>query len=86
MMTMHLLSAAATPDPVQHVLRHLLDINIGPFHLTNQMVMAVVAGVLMLLTFPILFRKPQSDAPSGAQNFFESILEFLRVEVFRPAL
>ena len=41
----------------------------------------------MLLIFPTLFgqaRRP--DAPSGARNFFESILEFLRVEVFRPAL
>src|SRR5450432_509101 len=73
-------------DPLEHVLRHHLDINIGPFHLTNQMLMALVAGVLMLFTFPVLFNKAQSDAPSGAQNFFESILEFLRVEVFRPAL
>jgi F0F1-type ATP synthase membrane subunit a len=50
------------------------------------MFMAAVAGVLMLLIFPVLFSKAQDDAPSGARNFFESILEFLRVEVFRPAL
>jgi F0F1-type ATP synthase membrane subunit a len=40
----------------------------------------------MLLIFPTLFRRAQSDAPRGGRNFFEAILEFLRVEVFRPAL
>src|SRR5215203_1081134 len=52
------------------------------------MFMAVVAAVLMLLMFPTLFNKAQTAGapPSGARNFFESILEFLRVEVFRPAL
>jgi F0F1-type ATP synthase membrane subunit a len=53
---------------------------------TNQMLMGLVAGVLMVLIFPLLFRKPVAEAPTGARNFFESILEFLRVEVFRPAL
>ncbi len=74
-------------NPMDHVLPHDL------FHLggtgiivTNQMLMAVVAAVLMLLIFPPLFRKPHIGPPSGARNFFESILEFLRVEVFRPAL
>jgi F0F1-type ATP synthase membrane subunit a len=45
----------------------------------------VVAG-LMLFVFPRLFNRPDSSAPSGAKNMFESILEFLRLEVFRPAL
>jgi F0F1-type ATP synthase membrane subunit a len=40
----------------------------------------------MLWIFPKLFNRPQIDAPRGATNFFESILEFLRIEVFRPAL
>jgi F0F1-type ATP synthase membrane subunit a len=86
-MIMHALLAEAA-DPLEHVLRHPLNIAIGPFHLTNQMLMALVAGVLMLLTFPYLFSKArtQGGPPHGAQNFFESILEFLRVEVFRPAL
>src|SRR5204863_5657244 len=78
-----ILTAAA--DPLQHVLPHPL------FHLfgisvSNQMFMALVAAILMLLIFPLLFRRPIDSAPSGAANFFESILEFLRVEVFRPAL
>lgn len=81
-MTIALLAAA---DPLQHVLPHHL-FDIGGIKVNNQMLMAVVAAVLMLLIFPVLFRKAQSDPPTGARNFFESILEYLRVEVFRPAL
>src|SRR5438067_3077784 len=72
-------------DPIEHVLPHHL-FWLGPIGVTNQMVMAVVAAVLMLLIFPTLFRRAQTEAPRGARNFFEAILEFLRVEVFRPAL
>jgi F0F1-type ATP synthase membrane subunit a len=80
---LHLLAASA--DPTSHVVPHLL-FRIGSFEFTNQMLMALVAAVLMLLIFPRLFDQPRTDAPSGARNFFEAILEFLRVEVFRPAL
>jgi F0F1-type ATP synthase membrane subunit a len=79
---LHLLAA----DPLEHVLPHKLHINVGPLELTNQMFMALVAAVLMLLIFPVLFRRAAAEAPSGSKNFFEAILEFLRVEVFRPAL
>src|SRR3954465_6974461 len=72
-------------DPLEHVLPHHL-FDIGGIHVNNQMFMGLVAAVLMLITFPILFRRPMPEAPTGARNFFESILEFLRVEVFRPAL
>jgi F0F1-type ATP synthase membrane subunit a len=83
-MTQILLAA----DPTSHVTPHYL-FNIGPVKVTNQMLMAVVAAVLMLIIFPTLFRKADTarvEAPRGARNFFEAILEFLRVEVFRPAL
>ena len=83
-MTM-LLPILAAADPLDHVLPHTL-FHLGPIPVTNQMLMAVVAAVLMLLIFPRLFRQAQADAPHGGRNFFESILEFLRVEVFRPAL
>src|SRR6187401_2472987 len=80
---MNILAAA---DPLDHVLPHRL-FDVGPLHVTNQMFMALVAAGLMLLIFPPLFRRAADGAPpSGARNFFESILEFLRVEVFRPAL
>jgi F0F1-type ATP synthase membrane subunit a len=83
---------AASGNPIEHVLPQVLHwsnhtpVRIGPFLVTNQMLMAVVAGVLMLLIFPAMFRRAQSGPPKGARNFFEAILEFLRVEVFRPAL
>jgi F0F1-type ATP synthase membrane subunit a len=73
----------ALTDPLEHVKPHRFIQSI-PF--TNHMLMALVAALLMLWIFPRLFRKPEIDAPSGARNFFESILEFLRLEVFRPAL
>jgi F0F1-type ATP synthase membrane subunit a len=78
---LHILAA----DPLEHVLPHGL-FHIGPLVVTNQMFMALVAAVLMLLIFPTLFKRADGSPPTGAKNFFEAILEFLRVEVFRPAL
>ena len=60
--------------------------SLGPIHVTSTIIMATVAAVMMLLIFPRLFNRPDSGAPTGAKNFFESILEYLRIEVFRPAL
>jgi len=78
-------SILAAADPTSHILPHDL-FRLGPIWVTNHMLMATVAAVLMLVTFLTLFGKPQAGVPTGARNFFESILEFLRVEVFRPAL
>ncbi len=72
-------------DPLDEVLPHTL-FSIGPLHVNNPMVMSLVAAVLMAWIFPKLFPKPDSGPPTGAKNLFESILEFLRLEVFRPAL
>ncbi|MGD0462899.1 MAG: F0F1 ATP synthase subunit A [Tepidisphaeraceae bacterium] len=80
-----MLPILAAADPMEHVLPH----PVFGEHLTwftNQGLMALVAGALMLLIFPRLFSRPDTSAPTGAKNFFESILEFLRIEVFRPAL
>ncbi|HEX4053536.1 MAG TPA: F0F1 ATP synthase subunit A [Tepidisphaeraceae bacterium] len=72
-------------DPIEHVLPHpLFGSHLTWF--TNQSLMALVSAVLMLLIFPRLFSRPDSSAPTGTKNFFEAILEFLRIEVFRPAL
>src|SRR5258707_15699135 len=74
----------AIEDPLEHVLPYTY--HLGPLHVTNHMIMVLVAAALMLLIFPRLFPRPDSGPPTGAKNFFESILEFLRLEVFRPAL
>src|SRR3989440_10152313 len=83
---MHYLNLLAEMNPMEHVYAHPLDFRLFGFPMTNQTLMALVAAILMIIIFPVLFRKAQAEAPSGAKNFFESILEFLRVEVFRPAL
>lgn len=85
MMAGNMMQILLSADPIEHVLPHHL-FWLGPVSVTNQMMMAVVAAILMLLIFPTLFNRAQMEAPRGAKNFFESILEFLRVEVFRPAL
>jgi F0F1-type ATP synthase membrane subunit a len=71
----------AAADMMTHVTAH----DLAP-HFTNQMLMALVVAGLMLWLFPRLFKDASSDAPTGARNLFESIIEYLRVEVFRPAL
>jgi F-type H+-transporting ATPase subunit a len=78
-------SILAADDPMQHIMPHEV-MRIGDFIITNQMLMAVVAALLMILLFPTLFRKATAEAPTGACNFFETILSYLREEVFRPAL
>src|SRR5258708_6327605 len=75
----------ADADPLEHVVAHPIFGN----HLTwfsNQGLMALVVGLGMILIFPRMFKRPETAAPTGAKNFFESILEYLRLEVFRPAL
>lgn len=84
-----MLSFLASGDPIEHILPHpLFTWNIGghAIPVSNQMFMALVAAGLMVVIFPVLFRKASTDAPHGARNFFEAILSFLRDEVFRPAL
>jgi len=80
-----MLNLLADANPIEHVQAHPI-FHIGSFVFNNHMFMATVAGGLMLLIFPRLFRRPIVGAPTGWANLFESILEFLRVEVFRPAL
>jgi F0F1-type ATP synthase membrane subunit a len=75
----------AAADPMDEVLPHTL-FHLGPYVFTNQMLMTVVAALLMVCIFPALFSYANSSVPTGSRNFFESILEFLRLEVFRPAL
>lgn len=77
----------AASSPLDHVVpQGIVPIDSLGIWLTNHMVMSLVAAVLMLLLFPAIFARPRSEAPSGVRNFFESILQFLRNEVFQPAL
>ncbi|HZL35513.1 MAG TPA: F0F1 ATP synthase subunit A [Tepidisphaeraceae bacterium] len=69
-------------DMLDHVVSH----DLLTFSITNHMLMTVVVALLMLWVFQGLFKDAGTDAPTGARNFFEAIVEFLRVEVFRPAL
>ena len=78
-------------DPLSHVMPHeiLRVANAAPGSsspFTNQMLMATIAAGLMLWGFPKMFSKSEIAPPSGVKNFFESILEFLRIEVFKPSL
>jgi F0F1-type ATP synthase membrane subunit a len=80
-----LFSLPAVANPLEHVVATDL-FRIFGITVTNQMLMALVAGVLMVLIFPSVFRGADAKPPTGTRNFLESILEFLRIEVFRPAL
>jgi F0F1-type ATP synthase membrane subunit a len=76
---------AESAGPLDHVVGHPIFGDHIPWF-TNQVMMAVIAGVIMLFLFPRLFNRPDSSPPRGSRNFFEAILEYLRIEVFRPAL
>jgi len=75
----------ASEDPTQHIMPHEV-LRVHGIPITNQMLMSLVAALLMVLVFPTLFLRRTADAPTGARNFFETILSYLRDEVFRPAL
>ncbi len=74
----------ASGNPLDHVVAHDL-FKVGPVVVNNQMLMAGVVGVIMLILFPLIFRKPEM-VPSGVRNFFEAICSYFREEVARPVL
>jgi F-type H+-transporting ATPase subunit a len=74
----------AADDPLTHVTPHRL-FEVGGISVTNTLVMLLAAGVLMLIVFPIAARS-RDRVPSGLRNFVESVMQFLREQVARPAL
>jgi F-type H+-transporting ATPase subunit a len=74
----------ASVNPLEHVVAHDL-FKIGPVSVNNHMLMVTVAGVLMLILFPVFVRRHEM-VPRGVQNFFESICVYIRDEVARPML
>ena len=74
----------AAGDPMDHVLPHVLG-EVGGVRVTNHLVMLLAAAVLMLLIFPIAARA-RGIVPRGLRNLVESVLQYLRENVARPAL
>ncbi len=71
----------------------LLNIDFGPpnLYFTNHLLMTLVAAVLCLLVFPCVARSygrmdREPQAPRGAANLLEAMLQFLREDVARPIL
>jgi len=74
----------ASSDPMVHVAPHTVFTVWGlPF--TNHMLMVSLTAMLMVIIFPLL-AKNYPLVPSGFRNFFEILMEFIRVEVVRPSL
>jgi F-type H+-transporting ATPase subunit a len=84
-MMMHLL---AESNPLDHVVDWPILQRHGWWLVTNHVVMLLLAGALMLLIFPIITR-PYRDGkhvPTGARNFFEAIMMYMRNDVVKPVL
>ena len=96
-------SLLASSNPLEHVVQHPLVtvdaptvpllINEGKLTLlSDQIVMMIVAGLLLVLLLPMLIRKRRSHdelgrlVPTGMANFVETICQYLRKEVAEPAL
>ena len=60
------LPVLAADDPVSHILPHSLW-QVGPVNVTNQLLMLCVAGVLMLLFFPLAARSKDVASTSAAE-------------------
>jgi len=82
---------AAGDNPLNHVVRHYLFTWQG-IEVDNHMLMQAVAAVLLMWLLPIAVMQRRgigqldSMVPTGFGNFFESICNYLRNEVARPAL
>ncbi len=94
----------ASSSPLDHVVQHPLKtmpLNLGGWPLTpkgeitllsDQIVMMILAGLILLFIFPAMVRKRRgtdeisSLVPTGFANFLETVCSYLRKEVAEPAL
>jgi F-type H+-transporting ATPase subunit a len=92
----------AEGSPLEHVAQHpLVQRAADPSFLTpagkitllsDQIVMMILAGLLLILLVPVLVKRRRakdgvgSMVPTGFANFFEAICEYLRKEVAQPTL
>lgn len=96
-------SILASGSPLDHVVQHPLytvPLDLGwPLTpngemtvLSDQLIMLIAAGLLLVLLMPMLVMKRRGRSevdrhvPSGMSNFIEVICEYLRKEVAEPAL
>ncbi|HYU35428.1 MAG TPA: F0F1 ATP synthase subunit A [Thermoanaerobaculia bacterium] len=89
-------------NPLEHVIQHPLvqrPAHLGPLTpagkitlLSDQIVILILAGLLLVLLVPVLVRRRKStDAvgrlvPTGFANFIEAVCEYLRKNVAEPSL
>jgi F-type H+-transporting ATPase subunit a len=92
----------ASDNPLGHVVQHPIrqvEADLGfltPEHkvtlLSDQIVMMIVAGLLLVLLVPALVRRRAGTdeigrlVPSGWGNFFETVCQYLRTEAVQPVL
>ena len=84
-----LLPLAAGDNPLNHVVDWPIITSEGGWRLlTNHVVMLLLTTVIMLIIFPLLTRRYRTGdmVPTGARNFFEAILMFIRDDVVKPVL
>jgi F-type H+-transporting ATPase subunit a len=94
---------SVSDDPLSHVLQHPLKTIEAhlpfPFapqgHVTllsDQIVILIVSGVLLMIFLPLWVRRRRDDSetgrlvPSGPANFVEAVCDYLREQVARPVL
>jgi len=71
---------------MEHVYPHEV-VRIAGFSISNHIGMVIIVALLMLVIFSYIGSLAQKNlVPTGIHNLFESILSFLRTDVFRPAL
>jgi F-type H+-transporting ATPase subunit a len=81
---LHGLVVLAADDPTSHVLPHPV-LEVAGHPISNQLLMLFVAAALMLVAFPLVARR-RDAVPTGMRNLLESVLQYLRENVARPAL
>jgi len=81
----HIFSGCAYPAPTINDFFFKPLATIGPVQITKPMVLAVVAGAIVLGFFAYAFRKP-ALVPRGAQNVGEAGVLFVRDQILRPQL
>ena len=84
----HFPLASSTDELLLHVLpRRYESLHIGNWVLTSHIVMMLIAALLVFLLFSSVGAQAKKHVvPTGAHNFAEAMLSFLRTDVIRPAL